>query len=127
MTRRGTIVAFAGALVVLSAITVAADNAFSYVDEGDALPPMTLARHPEGDAGYVGEDQVSVFAFVKPGHDRSREIFERMRELTTEFEGRPVLWTLMVSDRADPDSLEAVAAACPWCRSSAFPTPTAPC
>lgn len=114
MTMLGRIILLMTLLITMSAIMAAADDAFTYIDEGDVLPRMKLSRHPAGSDDYLGDDGViSFFAFVKPDHDRSRELFGRIRELTAEFEGRPVRWSFIVSDRSDADSLAAIAAACP--------------
>ncbi len=100
---------------ILVAGSPAANQAFSYVAQGEGLPEMDLPRHSGGQASYLGDDshQARVFAFVKGEHARSTEVLGELAELIREFEGRPVSWALVVSDRHGAAWADSVAAAVP--------------
>ena len=102
-------------LAILLAGAPAADHAFSYVGEGDALPEMRLPLHGGGEASYLGDDthQARVFAFVKGGHQRSAEVLRELAGLIEEFKGRPIHWALVVTDRHGTAWADSVAAAVP--------------
>lgn len=88
-------------LAVLFAGSPAANLAFSYVAQGDPLPPVELDRAGGGRESYLGSaaDQARVFAFVKGDHARSAEILAEMAAIAVEFGDRPVHWALIVTDR----------------------------
>ena len=100
---------------ILMAGSPTANQAFSYVGQGDDLPDMVLPQHGGGKASYLGDDThlARVFAFVKGDHVRSADVLTELAALITEFEGRSVSWSLVVSDRHGGAWADSVAAAVP--------------
>lgn len=101
------------ALALAIATAPAANLAFSYVSEGDPLPPMMLEDLKGTEVSYLGEESAlaRVFIFLKGGHPRSRDVAREAAELVPEFQGRRVHWAAIVSDRhgtAWADSFAAV-------------------
>ncbi len=114
MIMRNLIVISAIIMTIVCSFAVYADNAFSYVEEGQNLPRMTLLRHQGEATSYLGDgDTISVFAFVKAGHERSNELLDRLSGLSASYDHRPVQWTLIISNRTPADSLPAIAARFP--------------
>lgn len=103
------------AIVVLLTVALAPASqlAFSYVKDGEPLPPMELAVHGGGVADYRGGDglEARVFAFIKGDHGRSDQVIRQLRELKESLAGRPVSFALIVSDRHGTGWADTVAAA----------------
>lgn len=102
-------------LAVLISGSPAADLAFSYVAEGDHLPPLELDRSGGGRESYLGGagDRARIFAFVKGDHPRSAEIMAEMAAIAGEFADRPIHWALIVTDRHGAAWADSAAAALP--------------
>ncbi|MGD9546007.1 MAG: tetratricopeptide repeat protein [Candidatus Krumholzibacteriia bacterium] len=112
---RSRLVPWGCVLAVLFAGSPAANLAFSYVAEGEPLPPLELDRSGGGRESYVGAagDLARVFAFVKGDHPHSAEIIAEMAAIAREFGDRPVHWALIVSDRHGAAWADSAAAALP--------------
>ena len=115
MTRHKFLRSWALLATVLVAGSPTANQAFSYVGQGDRLPEISLPRHGGGQASYLGDGapQARVFAFVKGEHTRSAELMAELADLIDEFEDRPVSWALVVSDRHGAAWADSVALALP--------------
>ena len=115
MTRHKFLRSWALLATVLVAGSPTANQAFSYVGQGDRLPEISLPRHGGGQASYLGDGapQARVFAFVKGEHTRSAELMAELAVLIGEFEDRPVSWALVVSDRHGAAWADSVALAVP--------------
>jgi len=88
---------------LVGAVTAAgagAAEAFRNVRVGDVLDNPTL-QALEGPAAPLVDpaQRVSVFVFVRPDQDHSREALEQLAACQQELGSRPVRWAAVVSDR----------------------------
>lgn len=76
---------------------------------GALLEPCALEEAGGGPRrGFLSAGRVSVFAFVRPGQDHSRDTLAKLADLEREFSSRPVAFAAIVSGAAPPADVDAM-------------------
>lgn len=69
--------------------------------ENDVLPALSGGEMP-----LLGETNVSVFIFFKPGTEHSNQAMAQIARLEKELAGKPIHWCAIVSDRVPKAEVE---------------------
>lgn len=92
--------ALAGLLWAGSALAFANVPIGAVVDN-DVLPTLS-----GGEMSLLGETNVSVFIFFKPGTEHSNQAMAQIARLEKELAGKPIHWCAIVSDRIPKTDVE---------------------